>query len=97
MGLGIIAMHYTGMAAMRGNAEISYDPPLVVLSVAIAIGAATAALWLAFGNTNPSQKLGAAVAMGVAISGMHYTGMRAAIFHAHSPVNGTLDARADSA
>jgi len=25
MGLGISRMHYTGMAAMRGNAELSYD------------------------------------------------------------------------
>jgi len=95
MGLGIIAMHYTGMAAMRGDAEISYYPPLVVLSVAIAIGAATAALWLAFRNTNPAQKLLAAVLMGIAISGMHYTGMRAAIFHAHSPANGNLNASLD--
>ena len=84
MGLGIIAMHYTGMAAMRGNVDLSYDTRFVVLSVVIAIGAATAALWLAFRNTNPAQKFVAAIVMGIAISGMHYTGMRAAIFHAHS-------------
>jgi NO-binding membrane sensor protein with MHYT domain len=93
MGLGIIAMHYTGMAAMRGNAERSYDPLFVGLSVAIAIGAATAALWLAFRNTNPAQKLVAAIVMGIAISGMHYTGMRAAIFHTHieAAENASLD------
>ena len=84
MGLGIIAMHYTGMAAMRGNVDLSYDPRFVALSVVIAIGAATAALWLAFRNTNPAQKFVAAIVMGLAISGMHYTGMLAAIFHAHS-------------
>jgi NO-binding membrane sensor protein with MHYT domain len=82
MGVGIVAMHYTGMAAMRGHAEISYDRPLVALSVVIAIGAATAALWLAFRTTNRGQKFVAAVVMGLAISGMHYTGMRAAIFTA---------------
>ena len=48
MGLGIIGMHYTGMAAMRMPAEISYDAPLVALSVAIAMGASVTALWLAF-------------------------------------------------
>jgi NO-binding membrane sensor protein with MHYT domain len=79
MGLGILAMHYTGMAAMRGPVELSYDPLWFALSVIIAIGAATAALWLAFGTTDPGQKLAAAIIMGVAISGMHYTGMRAAI------------------
>ena len=85
MGLGIVAMHYTGMAAMRGHAELSYDPLFVALSVVIAIGAATAALWLAFRTTNLGQKFVAAVVMGLAISGMHYTGMRAAIFTAQRP------------
>ena len=95
MGLGIIAMHYTGMAAMRGNAELSYDPRFVALSVVIAIGAATAALWLAFRHTNLAQKFVAAIVMGIAISGMHYTGMRAAIFHAHSEAGEALNASLD--
>jgi NO-binding membrane sensor protein with MHYT domain len=85
MGLGIAAMHYTGMAAMRGHAELSYEPPFVALSLAIAIGAATVALWLALRTTDLGQKLVAAVIMGLAVSGMHYTGMRAAIFTAHGP------------
>ena len=87
MGLGIAAMHYTGMAAMRGPAELSYDRLFVALSLVIAIGASTAALWLAFRTTDLWQKLAAAVVMGLAISGMHYTGMRAAIFAAHGPVD----------
>lgn len=87
MGLGIVAMHYTGMAAMRGHAGLSYDRIYVALSVVIAIGAATAALWLAFRTTDLAQKLVAAVVMGLAISGMHYTGMRAAIFTAVAPVH----------
>jgi NO-binding membrane sensor protein with MHYT domain len=85
VGLGIVAMHYTGMAAMRGHAELTYDRPLVALSVVIAIGASIAALWLAFRTTDLRQKLMAAVVMGLAISGMHYTAMRAAIFTAHGP------------
>jgi NO-binding membrane sensor protein with MHYT domain len=87
MGLGIAAMHYTGMAAMRGPAELSYDRLFVALSLVIAIGASTAALWLAFRTTDLWQKLAAAVVMGLAISGMHYTAMRAAIFAAHGPVD----------
>ncbi len=84
IGLGIPAMHYTGMAAMRGPVELSYDRLWVALSVIIAIGAATAALWLAFRTTDPGQKLTAAIVMGLAISGMHYTGMRAAVFTAQA-------------
>src|SRR5882762_159427 len=96
MGLGIVAMHYIGMAAMQGHAELSYDQLFVALSVVIAIGAATAALWLAFRTTDIWQKLIAALVMGLAISGMHYTAMRGAIFTAHAPVheaqvNATLD------
>ena len=87
MGFGIVAMHYTGMAAMRGQADLSYDRLFVALSVVIAIGASTAALWLAFRTTQPAQHLVAAVVMGLAISGMHYTAMRAAIFTAHGPVH----------
>src|SRR5258707_13331582 len=86
-GLGIVAMHYIGMAAMQGHAELSYDRLFVALSVVIAIGAATAALWLAFRTTDIWQKLIAALVMGLAISGMHYTGMRAAVFTAHAPVH----------
>ena len=92
MGLGIAAMHYTGMAAMRGHAELSYDRLFVALSLVIAIGASTAALWLAFRTTDLWQKLAAAGVMGLAISGMHYTAMRAAIFVAHeAQVDASLD------
>src|SRR5580704_15235513 len=87
MGLGIAGMHYTGMAAMRGHAELSYAPIFVALSLVIAIGASTGALWLAFRTTNLGQKLVAAVVMGLAISGMHYTAMRAAIFTTHGLVH----------
>src|SRR3984893_17749619 len=87
MGLGIADMHYTGMAAMRGHAELSYDPLFVALSLLIAIGASTVALWLALRTTDREQKLVAAVVMGLAISGMHYTAMRAAIFTALGPVH----------
>ena len=87
MGLGIAGMHYTGMAAMEGHAELSYEPLFVTLSLVIAIGASTVALWVAFRTTDLAQKLVAAVVMGLAISGMHYTGMRAATFTAHGPIH----------
>src|SRR6476660_7933447 len=86
MGLGIAAMQYTGMAAMREHVELSYDGIFVALSLIIAIGASTAALWLAFRTTDLGQKLIAAVVMGVAISGMHYTAMGGTTFAAHGPV-----------
>jgi len=86
MGIGIVAMHYTGMAAMRMGSQIHYDPALVGLSVMIAIAASVAALVLAFRATAAWQRIPAALTMGVAISGMHYTGMAAATFTTHSHV-----------
>src|ERR1700745_2842230 len=85
-GLGIAAMHYIGMAAMREHVELSYDRLFVALSLIIAIGASTAALWLAFRTTDLGQKLIAAAVMGLAISGMHYTAMGGTTFAAHGPV-----------
>ena len=76
-GLGVALMHYTGMAAMIMPATISYDPGLFGASLAIAVAAATVALWLAFNLRGNLQRLGSAVVMGVAVSGMHYTGMYA--------------------
>ncbi len=80
MGLGISTMHYIGMAAVRFNVVHEYDTSLVVVSVLIGIGASTLALWLAFAQKNPRQRIAAAIVMGLAISGMHYTAMSAMTF-----------------
>src|SRR6202022_687024 len=64
MGIGIVGMHYTGMAAMRMSADLSYDRLFVALSVIIAIGASTTALWLAFRTSALWQRMVAAVIMG---------------------------------
>ncbi|MFC5741564.1 MHYT domain-containing protein [Dyella tabacisoli] len=80
MGLGVAGMHYLGMAAMMMGADLSYDVSLVAVSVVIAIVASIAALWLAFNLRGPLQMLGSALVMGVAVCGMHYTGMAAVIF-----------------
>ena len=90
MGIGIAAMHYTGMAAMEMEPPISYDPLLFILSILIAIVAAVAALWIAFQLRSETimsafwTKAGSALVMGAAISGMHYTAMAAANFAPNS-------------
>ena len=76
-GLGVAAMHYSGMAAMRMPGRMSYGPGLFTLSIVIAIVAATAALWFALRLGGFWSGFGAALIMGVAVSGMHYTGMAA--------------------
>ncbi|MCP3732505.1 ATP-binding protein [Sphingomonas sp. MG17] len=82
IGTGIVAMHYVGMAAMRMRATLSYDWRWVLLSILIALIVAIAAIWLASREQRTNQRLAAAVVMGAAIAGMHYTGLHAAIFSA---------------
>jgi NO-binding membrane sensor protein with MHYT domain len=80
MGIGVAGMHYTGMAAMQMAATTSYDIGIVTVSVLIAVVASIAALWLAFNMRGAAQMFGSALVMGVAVCGMHYTGMLAASF-----------------
>lgn len=89
LGSGVVAMHYIGMAALMFAAEIVWNWGWITLSVIIALVASTAALWLAFKLRQGGGKLallraGAATLMGIAIAGMHYTGMAAASFPAMS-------------
>ncbi|MCZ3099960.1 hypothetical protein NYZ00_18735, partial [Acinetobacter baumannii] len=79
-GVGVAGMHYTGMAAMRMPATLHYDAGLVILSVAIAIVASWVALWLTFHHDGGARMAFGALVMGVAVSGLHYTGMAAASF-----------------
>ncbi|GGK33508.1 MHYT domain-containing protein [Salinarimonas ramus] len=83
MGAGIASMHYIGMGALAGAMSMSHAAGAVVLSVALAVAASMAALWLCF--EAPRQTLGAsAVAMGLAVSGMHYTAMAGMSVHAQA-------------
>ena len=96
MGAGISAMHYSGMAALRMQPGIDYDPTLVALSLVIAVGASAAALSIAFRLRRHTPyvhlvRAGASIIMGLAIVGMHYTGMAAANFPVGSFCGAAVD------
>ncbi|MBO3745550.1 hypothetical protein J5X84_05660 [Streptosporangiaceae bacterium NEAU-GS5] len=74
-GLGVAGMHYMGMFSMNMPARVNYDPIVVGLSVLIAVVAATVALWFTVRVKGALATTGAALIMGVAVTGMHYTGM----------------------
>ncbi|MGG2095123.1 EAL domain-containing protein [Bacillus sp. S13(2024)] len=87
MGIAIGAMHYIGMASMEA-VDIEYDPFLFILSILIAIVASIAVLKISFElskNENSIRgniyKFISAIAMGIAIAGMHYTEMATASFN----------------
>ncbi|WP_329408729.1 hypothetical protein OG802_08620 [Streptomyces sp. NBC_00704] len=83
-GLGIASMHYLGMAGMRFNGNLEYDTLTVAVSVVIAMAAATAALWAAGQVRGFLWSVGASLVMGLAVTGMHYTGMTALSVHLHT-------------
>jgi NO-binding membrane sensor protein with MHYT domain len=82
VGIGVATMHYLGMAAMVMPDSMSYSTPLLIASVAIAIIAGTAALWIGTWVRGIGATAGASLVMGAAVSGMHYTGMAAMRVHA---------------
>lgn len=84
-GLGVAAMHYVGIAAMRIPAVFQWSLPLVVLSVVVAVVAAVAALWLAFNVHTARQRAMAAAVMAFAVCGMHYSAAAAGVMVCTAP------------
>jgi len=85
VGSGIGTMHYSGMAAMRMEPLLRYDPAWFAASILVAVLLSSLALWIRFGlDRNRLRKhyatLLAGGVMGIAIAGMHYFGMAAARF-----------------
>jgi NO-binding membrane sensor protein with MHYT domain len=77
IGCGVATMHYVGMSAVRVQDSLAYNPLLFVASVIIAIIAGTAALWMALRLDSIWSTFIASLIAGVAVNGMHYTGMAA--------------------
>jgi GGDEF domain-containing protein len=88
MGAGVCVMHYSGMAAMKMDPGLGYDPFWFTVSVVIAVVASGAALVLVSALrsirswADVARRIGASLAMGVAVAGMHYAGMAAVTFEA---------------
>lgn len=77
MGMGIWSMHFVGMLAFEmPGMEMAYDVPLMLLSVAVAIGASWLALYVVSRDkVSTTSIVWGGCAMAFAIAGMHYTGM----------------------
>jgi NO-binding membrane sensor protein with MHYT domain len=86
IGLGVAAMHYIGMTAMRMPDIMRYNTGVVVLSVIIAVVTGTVALWCALRLDALWSAIVACLIMGAAVSGMHYTGMAA--MHVYATTDG---------
>lgn len=89
LSMGMVAMHYVGMAAIAGHGAIVWNQGLVALSVIIAVAASGLGLRLAFTPRQTTRqallnRLAASLIVALAISAMHYTGMSAATFSHHN-------------
>jgi NO-binding membrane sensor protein with MHYT domain len=89
-GLGVAVVGYLAMGAMRMPGRLSYEPALCLLPLAIAVGAATAIMWGAARLHGAGPTLGASLALGLALCGMHYTAMAAVRMSAASVPAGLI-------
>ncbi|WP_052433301.1 MHYT domain-containing protein [Streptacidiphilus carbonis] len=80
-GFGVAGMHYLGMAAMQIGGAVDYNPWIVAASVAIAVFAATAALWMTLNISHAWASIASALVAGIAVCAMHYTAMLAVSVH----------------
>lgn len=91
-GLGVGAMHYSGMLALEGMEGLHFDPLMVGISVIVAVLLAVFALWVRQALARWHPGLSAAgrntvsgVLMGLSVSAMHYCGMAAVHFTSVAP------------
>ncbi|KZB98962.1 Cyclic di-GMP phosphodiesterase Gmr [Methylobacterium radiotolerans] len=77
LGLGIAAMHYTGMAAYDVAGHKAWDPATVGVSVALGILLGGAALATQVRARGPSSQLAGALLLLLAICSHHFTAMGA--------------------
>lgn len=84
-GVGVAVMHYVGMSAVNMPDTVDYNLWLVLGSLLIAVVAACVALWFAMNVRGIPATIGAGMVMGVAVTGMHFTGMAAMSMHTAAP------------
>ncbi|RGE47027.1 PAS domain S-box protein [Comamonas testosteroni] len=102
VGAGIATMHYSGMAAMRMEHMPQYSPVWFAISLMVGVALAMLALWVRFGLSRFTDHLSigiktlAAVIMGCAVAGMHYTAMLALRIPAPHTGHGEVPAHSDN-
>lgn len=74
-GFGIAAMHYTGMSALNLQGVLTWNMPMVWLSIALAMGFGAIATNRIARPVTRFCKYGSSLAMVLAILSLHFTGM----------------------
>jgi diguanylate cyclase (GGDEF)-like protein/PAS domain S-box-containing protein len=81
VGIGVVVLHYVGMASLRLPVGLTYAPALVVLSIVFSLGFGAACLAVAFGSSQPRSRQFGALLMVVMIVSLHFTAMGAVHVH----------------
>jgi NO-binding membrane sensor protein with MHYT domain len=76
-GMGIAAMHFSGMAGLRLGGQIFYEPRYAGASVLIAVAVATAVMWFAVAVHSGGATVATALITAAGLCAMHYTAMAA--------------------
>lgn len=74
LGFGIVAMHYVGMAGMRGCLPI-FAPAGAILSTLLAVALGIAAVWVGYGRRTKQNIFFATVVFALSVAIVHYTAM----------------------
>jgi diguanylate cyclase len=93
LGVGVGAMHYTGMFSLRSGAEMSLNLPMVGVSALVAVVLSSVGLWLLNNNlwaNLPYRGVLVTVVVGLAVPLMHYTGMLASQFDVSEQAKNSL-------
>jgi NO-binding membrane sensor protein with MHYT domain len=77
IGAGIAAMHYIGMAALRAPAQLHWNAGYVLMSIAIAMTFAAAAMYVLFRRPALGRRVMAVVLLVLGIVGLHFAAMAA--------------------
>ncbi len=75
LGAGIVSMHYVGIHGLAGDFAIEHDSVMVAFAALIAVGTAYGGLRILIARHDGRRLALSAVAVGLAVSGMHYTAM----------------------
>jgi len=74
VGIGILAMHYVGMAGLQLCRAV-YTPFGILLAVVSAVGLCIAAFWIAYGQRSNRNILLGTLCFGAAVSAVHFVAM----------------------
>lgn len=77
VGLGIAAMHYTGMSAFITQGQLSWEPAYIAASAVLGVAGASVSLMIIGRSRSFWRQMAAGGVLTLGVCGLHFTGMAA--------------------